>query len=451
MFNITRMLFGVALAAGVIAGLAGCGGSFAVNPTEIAATEPPLSAPTPISTVSNPIATTPTPAVVITPQNSSLTLTLWTVEDVSALAQNEEAAAFLTEVVSTFESENPDFKVNVLVKKTSGKGGVLDFLRTSRDVAPSVLPDVVVMDATDLNPAYVDGLVESLDGRLDRAIVQDLLPAARRVGTVDGKLVGVPLGLKMEHAVYNMAMFSEAPITWTQVLSSNTHYLFPAKGINGLVNDTTLAQYFSAGGEFVGEDGRPKIDDRVLTSVLKFYETALSKGIIDATLLDASTTEDLWPTYLAGKAGVAQLSVSQYLIDRDKLRNSSVTGLPVPTAANTQVSVMHARVMALVTDDPVRQDAALKLIAAMLSTQNNAAWNEINKSIPVRDTSFQQLAGSDPYWQFLTSLLNTARPEPRLSGYDRIGRILQQALEQVIRGEASAEEATSTAVDALAQ
>jgi maltose-binding protein MalE len=84
-----------------------------------------------------------------------------------------------------------------------------------------------------------------------------------------------------------------------------------------------------------------------------------------------------------------------------------------------------------------------------LSTSNNATWNSLNKSIPTRDTAFQELEGDDPYWAFLTEQLNTAQPQPGFPGYDQLGRIFQQAVEQVIRGEATPEEATATVVDAL--
>jgi multiple sugar transport system substrate-binding protein len=107
--------------------------------------------------------------------------------------------------------------------------------------------------------------------------------------------------------------------------------------------------------------------------------------------------------------------------------------------------------MALVTNDPNRQKAALGLIEWFLATDNNATWNNINKSIPTRDSSFQQLAGEDPYWVFLTEQLNNARPHPDFPGYDQIGRILQQAVQQVISGEATPEEATATAIDAFTQ
>jgi len=112
---------------------------------------------------------------------------------------------------------------------------------------------------------------------------------------------------------------------------------------------------------------------------------------------------------------------------------------------------MHGWVLVLVTEDIARQDMALELMEHFLSTTQNANWNGINKSIPIRDTAYRQLAGDDPYWQFLSEQLNTAQPEPRIAEYDRIGRIMQQAVEQVIRNEATPEEATLTAIDALAK
>jgi ABC-type glycerol-3-phosphate transport system substrate-binding protein len=305
------------------------------------------------------------------------------------------------------------------------------------------------MNATDLPQAYADNLIQPLDGRLDRSIVQDLLPAARKMATVDDKLVGVPLGLEMEHVVYNTLVFTATPMLWADVLSHNTRYLFPAKGVNGLVNDATLSQYFSAGGEFVDDQETPKIDDRILRNVLEFYQRALENDIFDASILEASTPEELWPIYLEARAGIAQISVRQYLTDRELLNNSVFAPVPVESKEDTPVAITHGWVLVLVTDQPGRQQAALSLIEWFLATRNNATWNEINKSIPTRDTAFQQLAGDDAYWVFLTEQLNASRPQPGFTGYDQIGRIIQQAIQQVISGEATPEEATATAIDAL--
>lgn len=392
----------------------------------------------------------PTLTATEAPEDVSLTLTLWTIESISPDAQGEPGN-FVSNNLRAFRRANSDIKVTVVLKKPTGKGGMLDFLRTSRDVAPTVLPDVAILNATDLNQAYSEGLLRPLDGRLDRSIVQDLLPAARKMGTIDGKLVGVPLGLEMEHTVYNTRTFTAPLLLWSDVLSSNTRYLFPAKGVNGLVNDTTLSQYFSAGGKLLDDRGAATIDERALRDVLNFYQQALENGVIDATILEASTTEELWPIYLEARAGIAQITVRQYLTDRELLQSTTYAPQPVQDEGDTPVPITHGWVLVLITGDVQRQAAALDLIEWFLSTENNATWNRINKSIPSRDSSYQRLAGGDPYWVFLTEQLNTAQPQPGFAGYDRLGRIMQQAVVQVISGEATPEEATATAIDAVAQ
>lgn len=394
------------------------------------------------------VSVTPTLVVTATPTETVTTLTFWTVEAVSPKVEGE-AGRFVRDGIQTFERNNPDLKVNLMLKKASGKGGVLDFLRTAKGVAPTVLPDVAVMNATDLPQAYAEGLIHPLDNRLDRSIVQDLLPAARRMGTFNERLIGVPLGLEMEHTVYNTKMLAEAPLLWTDVLSSNTKYLFPAKGINGLVNDVTLSQYFSAEGVFRTDEGELTINDQVLRQVLNFYQQALVQGVIDSDILQAATTEELWPVYLKSGAGIAQISVRQYLADRSSLNNTTFAALPVQNRNNTPVSISHGWTLVLVTEDVARQRAALRLIEWFLSSSNNAIWNNLNYSIPTRDTAYKQLAGDDPYWVFLTEQLNNAQPQPAFDGYSQVGRIIQQAIEQVVRGEASPEEATATAIDAL--
>ncbi|GAB4439555.1 MAG: hypothetical protein Kow0031_21460 [Anaerolineae bacterium] len=411
-----------------------------------AATATRLSTPTAISPA---LVATATPAA--TPEDATLTLTLWTIEPISPLA-NDEAAAFFNQTISRFERANPGVTVDVLVKKPSGKGGVLDFLRTASAVAPAVMPDVVVMNATDTEQAFAERLIQPLDGKLDRSIVQDLLPAARRVGTVQENLAGVPMSIEMQHSAYNTRIFTETTVLWSDVLSRSASYSFPAKGNNGLVNDITLSHYFTAGGNLLDDEDRPKIDEKPLRDTLGFYQQLLEAGLIDDSLLEAATTEELWPNFVDGQADVAQISVRQYLTDQPELEGSALPGPPpLPNGEATSVGVMHAWVFSLVTSDINRQEEALRLMESFLSTEANVTWNQLNKSIPVRDSSFQQLAGADPYWQLLTSQLNTARPEPRFTGYDRVGRIFQQAVEQVLRGEATAEEAASTAVDALAQ
>lgn len=436
----------------VIILITACQGVTATPNSQITATAPTVP-PTPTNLpvqISNPVVS-PTPTTILPlAEEQPITLTFWTVESVSYLAE-EEIGRFVDNNLRQLERNNSSISVELSVKKATGKGGVLDFLRTAGAVAPDILPDVAIINAVDLNQAYADGLIQPLDGKLDRSIVQDLLPAARRIGTINDALVGVPMGLEMEHTVYNTFIFTDTPILWTDILSSNTRYLFPAKGNNGVVNDATLSQYYSAGGTFQDDEGNPEINETALREVLTFYQQARDQGIIDASLLQASNTEDIWPFYLEVQAGLTQVTVQQYLTERETLLDNEFTSVPIPDTTITPASIMHGWVFVLTTDDLNRQVAALRLIESFLSTSNNVAWNNINRTIPTRDSAYQQIAGDDPYWIFLTEQLNVAQPEPRFVGYDRIGRIIQQSIEQVIRGEATADEATATAIDSFTQ
>jgi ABC-type glycerol-3-phosphate transport system substrate-binding protein len=402
-----------------------------------------------IAPVKTPVVTTTLAiTVTVTPTDETMILTFWTVEAFSPEAEGD-LGLFFSNSLRAFERNNPDTQVRLLLKKASGKGGMLDFLRTSRQAAPTILPDVAIMKATDLPNAYADGLLQILGDRLDRPIVQDLLPAARRMGTVNERLVGVPIGLDMEHTIYNTRTFTTTPLLWADVLTGHKRYLFPAKGVNGLINDATLSQYFSAGGAFHLGQRSAKLDEPVLRDVLSLYLQALENKVIDATLLEASSPEELWPAYMAGRANLAQVSVRQFLTNREKLVDTNFAALPIQTSKDTPVAITHGYALVLITDDINRQRAALRLMEWFLSTSNNATWNSLNKSIPTRDTAFQQVAGNDPYWAFLQELLKTAQPEPGFIGYDQFGRIIQQAVEQVIRGEATPQEAAATAMDAL--
>lgn len=434
----------IGIIAGAVSGCQGLSQTGAINQpaSTIAATVTLQPAKTPT------LIATPSVTVTTTPDNGILPLTFWTVETISPRAEGE-LGSFMTTSLRAFEANNPDLEVKLLLKKPGGKGGMLDFLRTAREAAPSILPDVAILNATDLTQAYSEGLLQTLDNRLDRSIVQDLLPAARKMGTVDQRLVGIPLSLELQHTIYNTTVYTAPPLLWTDVLSSESTYLFPAKGINGLVNDATLSQYFSAGGVFHNDQGIPEIDDQVLRNVLTFYQQALENEIISPDILDTATTEELWPIYLEAQAGITQISVRQYLTERETLIDAAFAPIPVQNRRNIPVAVTRGWALVLITGDVNRQRSALRLIEWFLSTNNNATWNKLNKSIPTTDSAFQRLATDDPYWSFLTEQLNTAQPQPSFAGYDQVGRIFQQAVEQVIRGEASPEEATTTAVDAL--
>lgn len=380
------------------------------------------------------------------PEAGNMTLTLWTIERLSPRAEGE-TGEMMAKGLEVFEETYPHLKIEVILKKPYGRGGVFDFLRTSKDVAPTVLPDVIFIDIAELPQAWRGGLIQPLDGALDADVVDDLLPAARNVATFDGQLVGVPFELDFNHLVYNTNKMSAAPLRWTDVLSTGVPYAFPAKSQSGQVNDAPLTQYLALGARLQDAEGAPMIDEPALRQLLEFYAAAVDAGVVDASLLEAGLADELWPAYLNAEVGLAHVSVHRYLADRSLLKSSLASS--IPTRDGVPVNIGRGWALAVVTTDPQRQEEVLRFIEWLVAPDRLATWNQQTGYIPTRTRALQIVAADDPYWEFVAEQLTFVRPRPFFSGYDLLARILHQAVASVLSGEATPDEAIATAVGAL--
>ena len=416
-----------------------------------AATPPPGTATT-AGTTADIVAASPLPATTIevTPSKTepkpAVRLTLWTVEPVSSQAEGAAGRAFANGL-RVFEETYQDVSVAVVLKNTSGKGGVLDYLRTASQVAPSILPDVVVLDTVDLASAAHAGIVVPLDDLASPLLTKDLLPAALRAGTVDGQLVGIPFEMDVEHLIYNTNKVASAPISWTDVVSSNVTYVFPAKGRNGLVNDAFLIQYLALGGRLHDDEGHLLLDEQPLRVALSYYRQGEQMGVVPPSVLEASTPDDAWPSYVSAQVAMAHVNSHRFLTDRGVLRSTQFAD--IPTRDGIPLTIGRGRVLAIVARDAGRQAAAMRLIEWLMMPEGNATWSQATAHLPTRYAAFDLLANDDPYWLFLQHQLEIAVPPPAFPGYDQVGRVLQQAVVEVMTGEATPEAAAAAAVAAV--
>ncbi len=400
---------------------------------EPTATQPPTPTPKPVSTAADFITSNPNP--------TGITVTLWTVDDFSP------QISLINQTLSNFQAENPTDSVAVSLKKASGQASALDYLQTMPTVAPELLPDVIILRDDQLARAWRTGLLQPLSGKLDRTIIQDFLPAATALGTIDDQLVAAPLELNTEHLVVNTTLITPTPLQWQDVLSQNTTYRFAAAGANNTLGDATIVQYLAAGGTFATADGTPTIDADALRAVLNYYQSLLENGIISDKMLDTADPAAFWSDYKEGKIGLTHIDSHTYLSDRHQLHSSVPAA--IPTQTGEPLTIVHGWVMVLVTHDPFRQEAALRLMETFLNTEANAAWASYAQGIPARQSAFDVVATDDPYWQFLGGYLNAGIAPPRFKGFEALSSSMQQAVIAVLSGNASVDEAVQTALDSL--
>lgn len=374
------------------------------------------------------------------------TLVLWTTEDYSPSTETS-GGDVLAQQLDAFETTHPGVTVDVVLKKPYGKGGILDFLMTSSEVAPSIMPDIVVIDTLELGAAARAGLIQPLDDLVSDELKDDLFLCAVRAGRVGDQLVGLQFEAEVEHLAYNLAKAETPPLTWTEVLTSGVTYIFPAGGRDGMVNDAFLIQYYGAGGQLFDEADQPALDQATLAAVLGFYRDGVEKGAILPEVLEYRSTAECWPVYLSAQVTLSNVRSARYLTDRGILLSTGFA--PVPTRSGKRVTISRGWALAVVTQDPDRQALAVDLLEWLLGPANNAAWNKATNHLPTRRSAFEHLDQADEYVLFAYQQLESARCYPSAPGYEQMSRALQQAVQAVLSGQATPEEAAAAVLAAV--
>jgi ABC-type glycerol-3-phosphate transport system substrate-binding protein len=376
-----------------------------------------------------------------------LPLTIWTTEAFSP-TQVITSGRILAQQVSQFEANQPGVQVRFVLKKPYGKGGILDFLLNTEAVVPALLPDLVILDVDELPAAVQAGLLQPLDDLLPAELVGDLVPPARAAATIDGQLYGLQFQADLDHLAYNTSRVTVPPSSWARVLQGPGPYIFPAGGQSELVNDAFLIQLLAVRPwPSEVEPGAPFLDADSLTAVLQFYQDGVSRGILPPRILEQHTADDSWRDYLTGEAAITQVSAHRYLTERGGVLASGVA--PIPAIDGPAKALNRGWALALVTSDPARQAAAVGLMSQLMAPETSASWNQAADYLPTRQSAWAFWRQGDPYATMIQQQLQAARPRPTIPNYTRIAAALQQAVEDVLTGAATPEEAATRAVESV--
>jgi ABC-type glycerol-3-phosphate transport system substrate-binding protein len=357
-----------------------------------------------------------------------IVLVVWMPEALSPPADSPAEEEWGSQIAA-FEESHPDLRVEVHTKLTTGPGSTLAYLRSAPPVAPSILPDLALLDQESIVQAASEDLVVPMEALLDPAIVDSLYPVAVELGTVDDVLVGVPYTLQFDHVVYRETLFPEPPDSFDAVLESPVPLVFPA-GTPGSVNRTVLTQYLAAGGTLSDADGNPHLDAVALAEVLTYYEAAREAGVIDPALFQISDPDDSWAMYLGRQAGLATVTSTAYLAGREELRSSALTWIPTPDGE--PYAVVTGWLWVITTEDPDRQAAAMALFNFLMNPVNQGGYSRAVYWLPSQAAALAVWGDDDDYVPFADRLLGSAVPLPRPDVRTVAGPPIQEALEAVL-------------------
>jgi len=371
------------------------------------------------------------------PQTQALTLTLWTTEAFSPTQEVPQGQILAAQVASL-----PDLRLRFLLKQPYGKAGIQRYLLNTGAVVPNLLPDFAYVDVDEVDEIVRAGLAQPLDTLLSPNLVAGLYGFARGACTFEKGLYCLQIEADLDHLVYNSFRLSRAPASWTGVISESVPYVFPAGGEGGLVNDAFLVQYQAlrpGSNETTG--GASFLDESSLVAVLQFYRDGASQGLFPQAILQYHTTDDSWQAYRSGLAAMAQVSAHRYLAERSQAVFAMPA--PIPSIGGPAAPIARGWALVLITPDPARQAEAARFMELWLSPETNAAWNQAAGTLPTLQSSLAYWDPADAYTAFLDQQLFAAYPRPTVLGYSQVAAALQEAVNAVLAGELTPEEAAA--------
>lgn len=402
-----------------------------------AETPTPEATPLPSPTVAK--SPTPSPSPYTTPP-STTTLTLWTTEALMP-SPDTPTGQVMEGIYKAFQEAHPDIAIQFVPKRPYGKGGILDFLLTASAVAPQTLPDLVTIDLSQVELLAGKEILKPWEGLIPEEMADDLFPDIRQVGSRDDQLIALPFQVDIEHLVYSPSLVESPPRNWDELQGQEATYAFPAGGEEGAVNDSFLIQYLALGGSLVDEEGNPDLDEAILAQVLEFYREGYEAGYISPSVLDLKSLDDSWALFKEGGVAMANVSSQHFLRE-----GTEVAYAPLPTKNGTEATMARCWAFLLLTPDPGRQRAAADFVQWFLAPENLTAWARASGHMPSSRSALRQAVEDAAYRVFARRQLGAVYFRP---SNEDIALALQQAIVDVLSGNATPQEAAEQAVKTL--
>ena len=395
-------------------------------------TPPPLSTAvsTPNSDTTNSNNDGTTAVVPIPPANpntnATTDLVIWTIPALSPFS-DVPGSGVMNEQIRAFEAANPNINIRVELKEASGPGSINSYLSTARPVAPTILPDVILMPVEQMREAANIGLIFPLNDLLDldSATQSDLYPAARELVTVSGNLWGYPYALRgMTHTAYNTDTFTQTiPMQLPTLTDSAGILVLPAAGEEG--SKILLQYYLESGGQITNENGQPILEKEPLTAALTTFKEARDLGLIHPQSYALQTLDEAWQIFRTGSANISLTRPSIYLNNSND-ENSAIAFAPVPGPSSALAPLLSGWAWSISTPDPAKQEIAAEFINWMTSTDNMGTWSEASERLPARRSAFETWPNT-PYTTFLQTQTERASAYP-YAAYGLINTTLSQNL-----------------------
>jgi ABC-type glycerol-3-phosphate transport system substrate-binding protein len=352
----------------------------------------------------------------------------------------------LVNQLESFNSRYPDLQIVVEQKAAGGQGGILNYLRTGHEVAPTILPDLIALPAELLPEAASQELIFPLDDLLPADTLDTLYPAAAELGFVDDDLIGYPFALtSLTHLVYDQnTITGTVPLQWSEFVSDTENTLvFPAAGRQTAI--LGLQFYLAAGGRLFNDAGQPDLQLEPLTQALE--QLSLGRAALAESIL-VGTQAEAWQLYEGGAASSIWTTSDYYLALPFVEEGHGLSAAPGPEGPLTPLA--SGWLWLISTPDPTKRALVAELLTFLTEPQNLGDWSSASDILPARRDALATWTRDSGYRMFINGQLETAQLFP-VGPTNRMMEALGNAVLEVLTTSTSPQVIAEETITALRQ
>ncbi|OEU87339.1 ABC transporter substrate-binding protein [Streptomyces abyssalis] len=347
-----------------------------------------------------------------------------------------EEGKHLAKLGKEFNKKHP----NITVKVTPVGWDVVHQKLVSA-VAAGELPDMAQMGSTMLGEFIELDALDTVDQKTFKK--DDYFPAAWNGGVKDGEAYGVPWYVDTRALYYRTDLAEKAgvdkpPATWKDQMDLAEAYKDKAKTKWGTYNQpanigtwqTWVPFLFSAGGELLDSSGKPALDSPESVKALEEYAAYFDQGLSrKSSPPDYDVVKDFGsgdaPMFISGPWIVNNIKDQQ-----PQLKGKYATA-PLPAGESSTSWVGGASLVTF--KDSEHKAAAKEFTKYLTSTEQQAHWYEIAKSLPAKEAAWDEpaLKNAPEQLDAFEKQLKTAKTVPPLAKWEEFSAKIDEGVARV--------------------
>lgn len=357
-------------------------------------------------------------------------------------ANQGAAGVALGERLTQFTEAHPDTTISYRIKDTVGEASGLNMLSAAAAAAPNTLPVIMVLDRNDMVTAMQKGLIYPIATDIFAGEADSWFGFARESAIVENALYGIPIAGDPLVIAYRPALTGPDMNNWDEILTRGLPIGFEPTSSVDLFG---MFIYLSQGGKTKDEQGKPMLDQEILTQTLNFFLNGGQKGAFPPAIAKDTSTGQSWKQFTDGTYQIAITKLSQF---RHSQR-PDFTAMPIPRSnEDSPYPLINTWNVVITTNDEELARFGAELAEMIANPEFNDRWTHLNGYLPVRTVSLNEWEKDAKYAE-IRMMSERGTLLPGSSVLTKLIPIVNGAVSKVILTTTSPELAASEALEAL--